>query len=109
MLRAYVEGLQARRLGSASVATMIKHFPYGREQIYPGGNLDYHLLPFEAAFDAGASQVMPHYGVPVGVGHEEVGFGFDRESLPDCCGRGTASTASSASALRARACGDAAQ
>ena len=32
------------------------HFAYGREQVYPGGNFDYHLRPFQAAFDAGASR-----------------------------------------------------
>ena len=54
------------------------HFPYGREQVYPGGNFDYHLIPFEAALEAGTAQVMPYYGMPVGTEHEEVGFGFNR-------------------------------
>ena len=22
------------------------HFPYGKEQVYPGNNFDYHLIPF---------------------------------------------------------------
>lgn len=95
MVRAYVEGFQTTRLGPASVATMIKHFPgggpqkdgedphfpYGREQVYPGDNLAYHLAPFEAAFEAGASQVMPYYGMPVGTDHDEVGFGFNRSVI----------------------------
>ena len=54
------------------------HFPYGREQVYPGGNFDYHLIPFEAAFAAGTAQIMPYYGMPVGTALEEVGFGFNR-------------------------------
>ncbi|GAA4974147.1 glycoside hydrolase family 3 protein [Kineococcus glutinatus] len=90
---AYVRGFQGERLGPGSVATMVKHFPgggpqldgedphfaYGREQVYPGGNFEHHLLPFEAAFAAGASQVMPYYGMPVGTRYEEVGFGFNRD------------------------------
>jgi beta-glucosidase len=54
------------------------HFSYGREQVYPGGRFDYHLIPFDAALAAGTAQVMPYYGMPVGTEHEEVGFGFNR-------------------------------
>ncbi|MEV7136261.1 glycoside hydrolase family 3 N-terminal domain-containing protein [Arthrobacter sp. NPDC093128] len=91
LLRAYIRGFQTGRLGHASVATMTKHFPgggpqkdgedphfpYGREQVYPGRNFDYHLRPFEAAFEAGTSQIMPYYGMPVGTQYEEVAFGFN--------------------------------
>lgn len=92
MLAAYIRGFQTDRLGPDSVATMTKHFPgggpqkdgedahfpYGREQVYPGRNFEYHLRPFEAAFDAGTSQIMPYYGMPVGTQYEEVGFGFNK-------------------------------
>ncbi|MCB0132564.1 MAG: glycoside hydrolase family 3 C-terminal domain-containing protein, partial [Caldilineaceae bacterium] len=54
------------------------HFPYGKEQVYPGGQFDYHLRPFEAAFAAGTAQIMPYYGVPVGLDVEEVGFGYNK-------------------------------
>lgn len=58
------------------------HFPYGREQIYPGGLFDLHLEPFKAAIDAGVAQLMPYYGMPVGLdGVEEVGFGFNQEII----------------------------
>src|SRR5207249_12022506 len=57
------------------------HFPYGREQIYPGNNFNYHLIPFEAAFAAGTAQIMPYYGMPVGLPLEEVGFGFNKEVI----------------------------
>ncbi|GAA4976687.1 glycoside hydrolase family 3 protein [Actinoplanes utahensis] len=91
LIREYVLGLQGDALGPDSVAAMVKHFPgagpqkdgedahfaYGREQVYPGGMWDYHLKPFEAAFEAGAAQVMPYYGMPVDTEHEEVGFGFN--------------------------------
>ncbi|MEV7521480.1 glycoside hydrolase family 3 N-terminal domain-containing protein [Streptomyces sp. NPDC091371] len=92
MVAAYVRGLQGEALGTGSVAAMTKHFPgagpqlngedahfpYGREQVYPGGNFDYHLIPFEAAFAAGTSQVMPYYAMPVGTHLEEVGFAFNK-------------------------------
>ncbi|HEU5089167.1 MAG TPA: glycoside hydrolase family 3 N-terminal domain-containing protein, partial [Roseiflexaceae bacterium] len=90
---AYIRGFQGRELGPHSVACMTKHFPgggpqkdgedphfsYGKEQVYPGDNFDYHLLPFEAAFEAGTAQIMPYYGVPIGIGLEEVAFGFNKE------------------------------
>jgi len=93
MVRAYVKGFQGHTLGPQSVACMTKHFPgggpqkggedahfaYGKEQVYPGGNFDYHLRPFEAAFEAGTAQIMPYYGMPVGLPIEEVGFGFSRD------------------------------
>ena len=40
--------------------------PIGKEQVYPGDNFDYHLIPFEAAFAAGTAQIMPYYGMPIG-------------------------------------------
>jgi beta-glucosidase len=92
---AYIRGFQGSSLGSDSVATMTKHFPgggpqmdgedahfaYGREQVYPGGQFELHLKPFEAAFEAGTSQIMPYYGMPVGTEHEEVGFGFNKSVI----------------------------
>lgn len=103
MLAAYIRGFQngpgdgatagAGTLGPDSVACMVKHFPgggataggedphfsYGRHAAYPGGNLEYHLRPFEAAFDAGCAQVMPGYGIPVDTGMAEVGACFNRD------------------------------
>ncbi|WP_269936495.1 glycoside hydrolase family 3 protein [Arthrobacter sp. HY1533] len=92
---AYIRGFQGETLGPDSVSTMTKHFPgggpqldgedphfaHGREQVYPGDNFEYHLKPFEAAFEAGTSQLMPYYGMPVGTGHEEVGFGFNKSVI----------------------------
>lgn len=92
---AYVRGYQGASFGPGSVSTMTKHFPgggpqkdgddphfaHGREQVYPGGQFDLHLKPFEAAFEAGTRQVMPYYGMPVGTEHEEVGFGFNRSVI----------------------------
>jgi beta-glucosidase len=99
---AYVHGLQGAEVGPGSVAAMAKHFPgggpqkdgedphfpYGREQVYPGGMFDLHLKPFEAVIAAGVAQIMPYYGMPVGTDYEEVGFGFNKGILTDLL-RGT--------------------
>ncbi|MGZ4387322.1 MAG: glycoside hydrolase family 3 N-terminal domain-containing protein [Gaiellaceae bacterium] len=93
---AYIRGFQGEELGPGSVACMTKHFPgggpqkdgedphfsYGKEQVYPGGNLEYHLIPFKAAFEAGTCMIMPYYGQPIGLeGIEEVGFGFNKDVI----------------------------
>jgi beta-glucosidase len=92
---AYIRGFQGELLGHDSVATMAKHFPgggpqkdghdphfaWGREQVYPGEYFEYHLRPFLAAIEAGTSQVMPYYGMPVGTEFEEVGFSFNRSVI----------------------------
>lgn len=99
---AYVRGFQGPVLGPGSVATMPKHFPgggpqldgedphfdYGKDQVYPGGRFDYHLAPFVPVLAAGARQVMPYYGRPVGLEIDgvpvpEVGFGFNRTVITD--------------------------
>ena len=57
MTKAYVLGFQGDSLDQNGVACMTKHFsgggpqmdgedahfPYGREQVYPGNNFDYHV------------------------------------------------------------------
>jgi beta-glucosidase len=94
---AYIRGLQGEELSASSVAAMVKHFPgggpqkdgedphfpWGREQIYPAGQFEHHLKPFIAAIGAGASQMMPYYGMPVGTEFEEVAFGFNKAILTD--------------------------
>ena len=71
LVTAYLSGMQLETLGRESVACMTKHFPgggpqldgedphfsYGREQVYPGGNSEYHLIPFAAAIEAGGSSL----------------------------------------------------
>lgn len=104
-VRAYLEGFQGttaedHHLTSSSVACMTKHFPgggpqkdgedphfpYGREQVYPGNNFDYHLKPFRDAIEVGTSAIMPYYGMPIGLVHrgkaiEEVGFGYNKDVI----------------------------
>lgn len=91
----YIRGFMGAELGHESVSTMVKHFPgggpqldgedphfeWGKEQVYPGGAQEYHLKPFIAAIGAGATQMMPYYGQPVGTDWEEVGFGFNKDVL----------------------------
>ena len=97
-----IRALQGERLGPGFVSATTKHFPgagpqaggedahfpYGRDQVYPGGRFDEHLRPFEAAITAGTAAIMPYYGRPVGLllgGEpvEEVGFGYNRRILTD--------------------------
>ncbi|MBN1410108.1 MAG: glycoside hydrolase family 3 C-terminal domain-containing protein [Spirochaetales bacterium] len=93
MVTAYIKGFQGPKIGPESVACMTKHFPgggpqkdgedphfsFGKDQVYPGNNFDYHLIPFEAAFKAGTAQIMPYYGRPLGLPLEEVGFGYNHD------------------------------
>lgn len=98
MVTAYIKGYQGDRLGAQSVATMTKHFPGGgpqkqgldphfnfqKGQVYPGNNFAYHLIPFDAAFNAGTAAIMPYYGVPMGQKNiEEVGFSFNKSIITD--------------------------
>jgi beta-glucosidase-like glycosyl hydrolase len=95
---AYLKGFQQDQLGADSVACTTKHFPgggpqkdgedahfpYGREQVYPGERFGDHLKPFPPAIEAGTAAIMPYYGMPVGLevdGEkiEEVGFGYNRQ------------------------------
>ncbi len=95
---AYLKGFQQDELGAGSVACTSKHFPgggpqkdgedahfpYGREQVYPGGRFGDHLKPFPPIIEAGTAGIMPYYGMPVdleidGEKIEEVGFGYNRQ------------------------------
>lgn len=96
MTKAYVLGFQGDSLDKNSVACMTKHFsgggpqkdgedphfPYGKEQVYPGNNFDYHVIPFtEGAFKANTAQIMPYYGIPVDQTSENVAFGFNKDII----------------------------
>ena len=94
---AYIRGFQGEGVGPNSVSCMVKHFPgggpqkngldahfdYGKDQAYPGDNFEYHLLPFGPAFAAGAEQVMPYYGIPLGQTSEDVAMSFNKEIITD--------------------------
>lgn len=95
---AYLQGFQQESLGPGSVACTSKHFPgggpqkdgedahfpYGREQVYPGGRFADHLKPFPPIIAAGTAAMMPYYGMPIaleidGEQIEEVGFGYNKQ------------------------------
>ncbi|RPJ58567.1 MAG: glycoside hydrolase family 3 protein [Acidobacteria bacterium] len=95
MTVALVRGFQGKILGSHSVALTVKHFPgggpvregqdshfeYGKNQVYPGKNFDYHLIPFKAAIQNGAAAVMPYYSIPKGITSEDVGMAFNKDII----------------------------
>lgn len=95
MVKAYILGYQGAKLDSNSVATMTKHFPGGgpqregldphfpfhKGQVYPGKNFQYHLIPFEAAFEANTAAIMPYYGVAMDQTSENVGFSYNKEII----------------------------
>jgi len=95
MTKAYILGFQGDTINENSVECMVKHFsgggpqedgrdahfPPGRQR-YKGGNFNYHLIPFvKGAFAAGAAQVMPYYGIPMGQTTEDVGFGYNKDII----------------------------
>ena len=117
LVAAYLRGFQGQRLTPASVACMTKHFPgggpqrdgedphfpYGREQVYPGGGFEYHLRPFRGrhrgrhrradallrpAGRAGAARRHARW--------RKSGSGSTAPSSPRCCVTGSGTTASSA-------------
>ncbi len=95
MIKAYILGFQGSKLGTKSVACMTKHFSgggpqkegidphfqYQKGQIYPGKKFDYHLIPFEAAFEANTASIMPYYGIPTNQTSENVGFSYNKEII----------------------------
>lgn len=97
MIAAYIRGFQGPKLGPRSVALVTKHFPgagpalggqdahfpYGKNQVYPGRNLEFHLLPWRTAIREGTAMIMPYYAVPKGITREEVGMAYNREIITD--------------------------
>jgi beta-glucosidase len=95
LVKPYIEGFQGAKLDASSVACMTKHFPGGgpqkegldphfefqQGQVYPGNNFDYHLIPFEAAFEANTAAIMPYYGVPMDQTRENVAMGFNKDII----------------------------
>ena len=97
MTVAYMNGFQGEEINRESVLTMVKHFPgggpqkdgldahlfSGKDQIYPGDNFDYHLIPFEEAVKNNLKVIMPYYGIPVDQTQENVAMGFNKYILSD--------------------------
>ncbi|KXJ85761.1 glycosyl hydrolase family 3 N terminal domain-containing protein [Microdochium bolleyi] len=89
------EGDEDKTFGHQSITTVTKHFPgggpaedgedshftYGKNNTYPGGQFEYHLIPFKAAVAAGTRQMMPAYSRPTGLenlGYPPLAFGFNK-------------------------------
>lgn len=97
MHKAIIKGFQGEKLSETSVAQTTKHFPgggagrggqdshfaWGKAEIYPGGMFDNHLIPFQAAIDAGTAAIMPYYSLPEGTEYEEVGYAFNKGVIDD--------------------------
>ncbi len=97
MTRAYIRGFQGDSLDSQSVACTTKHFPgagtlkdgedshfaYGKNQVYPGNNFEYHLIPFKAAIESKTARMMPYYSIPTNTKYSEVGFAFNKGIITD--------------------------
>ncbi|HEX4950814.1 MAG TPA: glycoside hydrolase family 3 N-terminal domain-containing protein [Blastocatellia bacterium] len=97
IITALVRGFQGEKLGPHSVALTTKHFPgagpaddgldahfaYGKNQVYPGKNLEFHLQPWKAAIAAGTAMIMPYYAVPKGLTSEDLGMAYNKEIITD--------------------------
>ena len=99
ILTTLINSVQGPSLTNTSVALTIKHFPgggpqagggdphyaYGKNQVYPAGKFDYHLLPFQAAIKAGASSIMCYYGIPIDQPYlpNNVGMAFSKGIITD--------------------------
>ncbi|MBL8204186.1 MAG: glycoside hydrolase family 3 C-terminal domain-containing protein [Blastocatellia bacterium] len=97
IITALIRGFQGEKLGPRSVALTTKHFPgagpaddgldahfpWGKNQVYPGKNLEYHLQPWKAAIAAGTAMIMPYYAVPKGLTSEDLGMAYNKEIITD--------------------------
>ena len=97
MTLAYMNGFQGDEINRESVLTMVKHFPgggpqkdgldahlfSGKDQIYPGNNFDYHLIPFKEAVKNNLKVIMPYYGIPIDQTEENVAMAFNKYILSD--------------------------
>ncbi len=104
LVQAYVEGFQNgdNGINEESVSLVVKHWTgygaaengydshnyYGRYATFPGNNFDYHVIPFQGAFNANVAGVMPTYSILKdltiqGTEIEQVATGFNRFLLSD--------------------------
>ena len=95
MTLSYMKGFQGNKINNQSVLTMVKHFPgggpqekgldphlfSGKNQIYPGNNFNYHLVPFKGAIKNNLKVIMPYYGIPVSQTNEDVAMAYNKYIL----------------------------
>lgn len=69
MLEAFMDGAQGKAAGPSKILVMLKHWPgsgphkggTGDWLVYPGGNFDYHMIPWQSGIAKGALSVMTYY------------------------------------------------
>jgi beta-glucosidase len=97
MIREVVLGFQGDSLTNSSVALTTKHFPgggageggqdphfpWGKNEVYPGKMFENNLIPFKAAIDAGTSAIMPYYSKPVGTEYPPIAYAYNRGVIHD--------------------------
>lgn len=104
MVKAYVQGFQGgeTNLAPNGVSAVVKHWvgygasakgfdghnSYGRYAVFPAGQFDLHVKPFDQAFAASVVGVMPTYAILKdlsldGQPLEQVGAGFSKQLLTD--------------------------
>lgn len=104
MVKAYIQGFQGgeTNLAPDGVSAVVKHWvgygasakgfdghnSYGRYAVFPAGQFDLHVKPFDQAFAAGVVGVMPTYAILKdlaldGRSLEQVGAGFSKQLLTD--------------------------
>ncbi|PXA88705.1 beta-glucosidase [Caulobacter sp. D4A] len=102
MTKAYIQGFQGGDTGLVAngVSAVVKHWvgygasakgfdghnSYGRYAVFPKGQFDLHVKPFDEAFSAGVVGVMPTYAILQGVSLEgtalePVAAGFSKQLL----------------------------
>jgi beta-glucosidase len=97
MITEVVLGFQGQKLGPGSVALTTKHFPgggaakggqdphfpFGKEEVFPGGMFQNNLIPFKAAIKAGTSAIMPYYSLPLNTPYAPIAYGYNKGILQD--------------------------
>ncbi len=97
MITQIVLGFQGDSLGSTSVAMTTKHFPgggagqagqdphfpWGKNEVFPGKMFENNLIPFKAAIKAGTSAIMPYYSLPLGTEYEEIAYAYNKAIITD--------------------------
>lgn len=69
MLAAFMDGAQGKDIGPRKILVHLKHWPgagphkggTGQWLVYPGNNLDYHLIPWRTGIEKGALAAMGYY------------------------------------------------
>ena len=97
MITQIVLGFQGESISATSVAMTTKHFPgggagqggqdphfpWGKNEVFPGKMFENNLIPFKAAINAGTSAIMPYYSLPLGTEYEEIAYAYNKAIITD--------------------------